>query len=112
VRHGGPAKQCLWLGANRYRGSCRYSGANPNRFADSCVERYSLRADNAYAYAERTSFHTHGDANGDTYDNPYSHTYGDTNRDSCNAYAYTQRDADAYTKSATGHTQASTDSTS
>lgn len=56
---------------------------DPNAYADC----------NCYSYS-----HGDSDANGDTY------------CDSFNTYAYTERDADPYTKSATGDTKAAADS--
>jgi hypothetical protein len=111
VRQSGSSKQCLWLGAGRYRISCRDTSANPNRFADSCVKRYSMRADNADTYAKRNSVaYTNRDSYSyaDCYDTTIPDAYAerhnpaiaDTNGD-CLAYGY-----------AKGYTKTSTDSAS
>jgi hypothetical protein len=65
VRPCNTSKQCLWLGPGQYRGGCRpHATANANCFADSSVDRYSVRGDDAdtesygddYAYAHTDTF--------------------------------------------------------
>lgn len=81
MRLGDTSKQCLWLGTHRYRRGCRNAAANPNRVADTCVQRYSVRSDNAIAhsYTDGDSYSATGDANANTYGNRDATAYGDAN---------------------------------
>jgi len=73
MRHGGSAKQRLWLGASRYRHGRRDPGTNAKCFAHSCVKRYPLQR-----------YDTNSDANANCNSNGYcypnrdgdSHSYG------------------------------------
>ena len=89
MRRSGTAKQRVRLGTNQYRSGRRNTATNSNRFADSCVKRYSLRGGNAYANSNSHSNsnangHSYAECNSDTDGNGYSYhysisdTYGDT----------------------------------
>jgi hypothetical protein len=67
-----------------------------------------VRAGNAHAHTELTSFHTYGDAYSHTHGDAYRYTYGDT----CYTYAHTERHSDAHAQSAKSYTEAAADSTS
>ena len=79
--HGGSPEQRLWLGANRYRNSCRNPGTDPKCLAYSCVNRYPLRGYDSDSDANCNS-------NGYRYPNcdcySYSYSYGNAQTD---AYA-------------------------
>src|SRR6184192_1451777 len=53
MRRPDPAKQCLWLGPGKYRGCGRNTAPNSNCFADPCIQRYSVRGNNANPYSHR-----------------------------------------------------------
>ena len=89
MRRPDTAKQRVRLGTNQYRSSRRNTATNSNRFAESCVKRYSLRGGNAYANSNSHSNsnangHSYAECNSDTDGNGYSYhdsisdTYGDT----------------------------------
>ena len=91
MRRSDTAKQRVWLGTNQYRGCCRNATTNPNRLADSCVKRYTVRRGNTHAYSNSYSngdgdgnCHSYAECNSDTDGNGYSYhysisdTYGDT----------------------------------
>jgi hypothetical protein len=103
VRHGGPAKQRLWLGPGRYRGGCRdavtnrdpYSHANSNRYA-FCMRAGNANADgngesdcNCHSYCNCDCYaNGDGNCNSDCYSNSDSNGNTDT-------YSNAQTDADA-----------------
>jgi hypothetical protein len=110
VRGRRPTQQRVRLGPNRYRGSCGNSGPNANCFANTCVKRYAVRADNANAYTEQPTYYT------------YTHTYSYGNGDSASesnsyaklawvTYAYTYGDGHRYGPTES-NTKASPDSAS
>ena len=53
------SKQRFRLGPHRYRCRRWNAASNSNRLANSCVERYSVRADNPNTYAKFTACHTY-----------------------------------------------------
>jgi hypothetical protein len=99
VRPCDTSKQCLWLGTSQYCHSCRNACANPNCFADSCVECYAVRCVNANAYCDCDSYNT-------TIAVAYAlftgiaYAYDTTITD---AYSYGNRFTDAYTGAAQGN---------
>ena len=106
MRRPDPAKQCLWLGPGKYRGCGRDTASDPNCFADSYIERYSMRGNNANTYSHRecdpycnTDDNAFGYANCNTYSKWNRHPYT-----KCNAYSernsYAQGDAKASANSA------------
>src|SRR5919198_432078 len=105
MRRSDTSKQRLWLGAGKYRDGGRDAGTNSDRFANSCIERYSVRAGNANPYTD-----SYGDRH--TYGNSDCHGHADcnsvTNADG-NGHSYSISDTYCYTKS---DTEASADSTS
>ena len=118
MRYGRPTKQCLRLGPGRYSGGCGRAAANSNCCANSCVQRYSVHFHNTNAYGKRNSdTYSYGDSDSDTYcyGVGYTYTYSDcdgyTYSDPSNADAHTT-ERDAYTKPATRHAAASSDSAS
>jgi hypothetical protein len=89
VRHCRPAKQCLWLGPGRYRGSRRHPITNPN------AESYANS--NGYAF----SVWPNGDA--DAYSNGDGYCYSDGNGNGnshgySNAHGYSDSYSNAYTE--------------
>ena len=79
------------MGPGQYRSGCRNAGPNPNRFADSCVKRYSVWADhtNAYAYS-----YSDANCNGYTYD--YSYTdFNSTANSNSQRYSATKGSPDS-----------------
>ena len=106
------AKQRFRLGPHRYRCRRWNAASNSNRLANSCVERYSVRADNPNTYAKFTA------CDADTY----------TKFTACHTYTYAsfESDADTYCQftsrvtntnsysdgDSQGNTESSTDSAS
>ena len=84
MRRGGPPKQRLWLGADRYRSGRRDAGTNAKRFAHSCIKRYSLRR-----YDTNSDANANCNSNGYCYPNRDSDCYG-------NSYSFGHADSDAY----------------
>ena len=91
MRRPDTAKQRVRLGTNQHRSSRRNTATNSNRFADSCVKRYSVRGGNTHAYSNSNSnsnadgdCHSYAECDSDTDGNgnghPYSYGYakGDT----------------------------------
>ena len=85
------AEQRLWMGTNQCCSGCRNAATDPNRLADSCVKRYSVRGGNTHAYSNSNSnsnadgdCHSYAECDSDTDGNgnghPYSYGYakGDT----------------------------------
>jgi hypothetical protein len=68
------------MGTSRYRRRCGNTATNPNCFADSCVKRHSMWADNANTYTDR-------DLDGNTDCDTYRYT-------NCNIY--TERNTNTY----------------
>ena len=101
------SKQCLWMGTSQYRSGCRNAATNPNRCAQSCAKRDSLRGRNANTYSDpdcntAADTYTYLNADGDTYANAF--TDSDLNTD-------TYGDGHSYS-SAQGNPKASADSAS
>jgi hypothetical protein len=89
VRHCRPAKQRIWLGPGRYRGSCRQSITNskPESYANS----------NGYAFSVRPSGIADADGNGNGDNNGYSHPNGNGYRHvNSNGYSYSDSDSHSY----------------
>ena len=89
MRRSDTAKQRVRLGTNQYRSGRRNAATNSNRFADSCVKRYSVRGWNTHAYSNSNAngdgdCHSYAQCNSDTDGHGYSYhysisdTYGDT----------------------------------
>ena len=93
MRSSRPPKQCLWLGTSQYRNGCRNAATNSNRFADSCVERYSVWADNANANAFSYS-NSNGNSDRYTYDDSFSITFAYTDGHPY-SYGYAKGDTEA-----------------
>jgi hypothetical protein len=116
VRHGGPAKQRLWLGPGRYRGGCRDAVTNrdPDSHANSNRYAFCMRAGNANADANGESdrnchSYCNCDCHADSYGNSYCYANGHSNSDAyADSYAYkhseTNPDAKRY-----GFAKAATD---
>jgi hypothetical protein len=97
VRHGGPAKQRLWLGPGRYRGGCRDAVTNRDPDSDANSNRYAfcMRAGNANPDANGES-----DCNCHSYCNCDCYANGDGNSDAyTDSYANGDSNSDAYTDS-------------
>ena len=105
MRPCGPPKQRLWMGTNQYRNGCRSAATDPNRCAESCAKRDSVRGWNANTNAHSNSNgHTYGNRNGNC------HSYAKCNSDTDgHGYLYSISDTYGDTKS---HTETSSDSAS
>ena len=84
MRHGGAAKQCVWLGPGRYRGRCRDAVTNP--------EPDSYTDSNRYTFCMRAGVtNTHGNCDRDSHSYSYRYCYSYGN-------GYTDADVDTYTE--------------
>ena len=94
MRHGGAAKQCVWLGPGRYRGRCRDAVTNP--------EPDSYTDSNRYTFCMRAGVtNTHGNCDRDSHSNCYCHANSDSYGN-----GYTDADVDTYAE-ACSNTKAS-----
>ena len=86
MRHGGAAKQRVWVGPGRYRGRRRDAVTNP--------EPDSYTDSNRYTFCMRAGVtNTHGNCDRDSHSYSYSYRY-------CYSYGngYTDADVDTYTE--------------
>jgi len=93
VRHGGAAKQRVWLGPGRYRGCCR--DAVTNRDAESYANS------NSYTCCMRAGV-TNSNCDCDRDSHSYSYCYSN---------CYADSDGDTYTAEACSNTKASSHAT-
>jgi hypothetical protein len=90
--HGGPSKQCLWLGTGQYRDGCWNTATNSGSDSYAANNSYSMRAHNTDADTKRAS-----SVNADTnsYGASFAVTYTDTDTYR-NRNATTNSDANTY----------------